>query len=138
MHEKKLIEPKQEEQALQVSNMKSKHDKKDTKGYKDSQKNTNDKRREKDRRKHFHTNHKGGTRSKAHIEFYKCHKFVYYRSECKTNMSKKRDESSNFVEQEEEEISVIGNGGDYQKPVVLRHEMQQSNDLCEGSFPNLR
>ena len=41
VHEKKLIQPEQEEKSLQVSTLASKHDKTETNGYKDSQENTN-------------------------------------------------------------------------------------------------
>ncbi|KAH0706526.1 hypothetical protein KY289_011602 [Solanum tuberosum] len=42
---------------------------------------------------------------KSKIEWYRCHKFGYYKSECRTDLSKVRGEESNFAEQEEEEIS---------------------------------
>lgn len=47
---------------------------------------------------------------KSHIECYRCHKFGYYRSECRTNLQNQRGERTNFaeeVEDEEEEISLL-------------------------------
>ncbi|KAM7495176.1 hypothetical protein LguiB_029785 [Lonicera macranthoides] len=52
---------------------------------------------------------KSKSADKSSVECYRCHNFGHYQSECRTNMSKRRGERSNFSEneEEEEEISLL-------------------------------
>nr|GMD78316.1 Retrovirus-related Pol polyprotein from transposon TNT 1-94 [Ipomoea batatas] len=42
--------------------------------------------------------HSSKSVDKSNIECYRCHKYGHYKSECRTNLNKQKEESTNFVE----------------------------------------
>ncbi|XP_038875143.1 uncharacterized protein LOC120067679 [Benincasa hispida] len=44
---------------------------------------------------------------KSNIQYYRCHKFVHYKSECTTNFNHEKREQSNFIEEKEQETLLM-------------------------------
>ena len=128
VHEHKMVQQDKEEQALQVSTNNpslttSKVDKgrgrgRDRgkgRGYNDcrQQQKPEDNQvhysqgRGRDRGSHHSTTYKQKSGDKSNIECFRCHRFGHYQSECQTNLDKKHDEKSNFVEKQEEGVSLL-------------------------------
>ncbi|KAH0732932.1 hypothetical protein KY290_000663 [Solanum tuberosum] len=71
--------------------------------------------REKEKSSTADSQEKEKRRDKSQIEYYRCHRFGNYRSECRTNLNRKSGGKSNFAETkedvetkgEEEEISLL-------------------------------
>lgn len=125
VHEQKMNQQEQEEQALQVStnNHFSAPSKDDQgrgggRGNKDRrqpyQKTENNqpyhysqgRGKGRDSHSEHSTNSKPKSADKSKVECYRCHRYGHYKSECRTNLNKQRGERSNFAEQEEE-ISLL-------------------------------
>ncbi|KAM7520343.1 hypothetical protein LguiB_019305 [Lonicera macranthoides] len=116
IHEQKVNRQDKEEQALQVAS--SNH-------FSTSSRGGRGRGRGRGRNQFFNSQGRGRGRGqdsnhssspkpkstdKSNVECYRCHNYGHYQSECRTNMSKRRGEKSNFSEKEEkedEEISLL-------------------------------
>lgn len=109
VHEQKIIQQDTEEQALKASNFKSsdrgKGKWKDKNPYHKSDEDYASDTRKGNNYRQFRGNKTNNDKSK--VECFRCHRYGHYKSECRTKLHHDRGQKSNYVEEKEEDISLL-------------------------------